>query len=553
MLALGRCAAPEVPGLDPSRHRVLVLGNGPVGQTTALLLARWGVPVTVLDAAPARAAEGSRAICQQRDTLDVWCALDVPQIAEEGLTWQRARTFYQDRELFAMELGDPGRSPLPAFVNLSQARTEELLDARLAREPLVEVLWSHEVVGVQQDELGVTVICHTPDGERRHTGAYAVASTGARGRVVRTALGLDFPGRSFDDAFLICDVRADLPGWDRERRFHFDPACNPGRQVLIHPCPGGVFRIDWQVEPGFDLAAEEADGSLDRRIQQVVGDRAYELVWSSVYRFHSRLVTQMRVGRVLLAGDVAHLVAPFGARGLNSGVGDADNAAWKLAFVLHGWSGPELLDSYETERLAAAQENLDVTTSTMDFLVPQDPQAARRRHLLLERTRHDPALGKQVDSGRLAEPAWYVDSPLTTPSPQRRWPGRPSPGRPPAPVPGVILPDVPVQGHEPAARIRDLVRSGVTVLAADPAKVPDVRAALRGALAPGTPTQVLALPAVDPDGSLRQALSAGPDDLWLVRPDAHTAACATSVAAVVAAAQRCVRPLGAAASPTVEP
>ena len=104
-------------------------------------------------------------------------------------------------------------------------------------------------------------------------------------------------------------------------------------------------------------------------------------MWKSVYRFHARSVDRMRVGRVLLAGDCAHLVAPFGARGLNSGVADAENAAWKLAFVLHGWAPDALLDSYDVERLAAAQENLEVTSSTMRFLVPQDEAEweARRR------------------------------------------------------------------------------------------------------------------------------------------------------------------------------
>ena len=114
---------------------------------------------------------------------------------------------------------------------------------------------------------------------------------------------------------------------------------------------------------------------------------------------------------MLIAGDCAHFVSPFGARGLNSGVQDAENAACKVAFVLHGWGGEELLDSYEQERLAAALENIAVTSATMDFLVPQDDQAQRHRHGVLERAIDDPSVREQVDSGRLAEPFWYVDSP----------------------------------------------------------------------------------------------------------------------------------------------
>src|SRR5205823_3196627 len=145
----------------------------------------------------------------------------------------------------------------------------------------------------------VTVTC--ADGTAAH-GSYALACSGARSEGIRPALGLDFPGESFEDSFLICDIRTDLPGWATERRFYFDPIWNPGRQVLIHPCPGSTFRIDWQVPAGYDLDAEAASGALDARIRAIIGDRDYEIVWKSVYRFHSRLVDRMRCGRILIAG-----------------------------------------------------------------------------------------------------------------------------------------------------------------------------------------------------------------------------------------------------------
>lgn len=517
---------------------MLVIGNGPVGQTTALLLARWGVPVVVLDARPGRDHVGSKAICQQRDVLDVWCSVGAGAIAREGLTWARARTFYRDRELFVDELPDPGRSPLPPFVNISQSRTEEVLDAAIAQQPTIEVRWGHEVVDVHQDAQGVTLTCRTADGQVQVWGGYAVACAGARASSLRDLLGVDFPGRSFDDAFLICDVRAELPGWEQERRFYFEPDWNPGRQVLIHPCPDGVYRIDWQVEPGFNLTAATRDGSLARRIEQVVGGPDYELVWSSVYRFHSRQASGLRSGRVFLAGDVAHLVAPFGARGLNSGVADADNLAWKLAFVLRGWADDRLLDSYHTERAAAAAENVAVTTATMDFLVPRSPEAAERRHALLEAAVRDPALRAQIDSGRLAEPFWYVDSPLTTPDPTRPWPGRPPRGQPPAPVPGVALPDVPVRGYGAASRVREAVRSGLTILAPDASTGRECEEVVRAGVRDGTPLRVLDLSAVDGTGVLRDALECGAGDVWLVRPDAHTAARVDGASALIDAVDR---------------
>lgn len=457
----------DIPVLSGADNTVLVLGNGPVGQTTALLLARWGIPVVLLDRRPARDRVGSKSICQQRDVLDVWAWVGGGAIAAEGLTWHTARTFYQDRELFSVELLDPGRSPLPPFVNLSQCRTEEILDELIANQPLIDVRWSHEVRDLTQDVSGVWVTCTTPWGETTLQGAYAVAAGGGRGSALRAMLGVDFPGRSFDDAFLICEIRTDLPGWEQERRFYFDPAWNPGRQVLIHPCPDSRFRIDWQVEPDLDLERARSDGSLATRVRHIIGQRDYDLVWSSLYRFQARVATAFRVGRVLLAGDLAHLYAPFGARGLNSGVGDADNAAWKLAFVLHGWAPPQLLESYALERSAAARENLEVTTRTMAFLAPQNEAEHTRRHALLRAALTDPAARAEVDSGRLAEPFWYVDSPLTTPDATRPWPGRPPRGHPPEPVPGVVLPDAPasVPHHSGLTRTREVVRGAVTILA----------------------------------------------------------------------------------------
>ena len=506
---------------------VLVVGAGPVGQTTALLLARWGVPSVVLDKRPARDLVGSKAICQQRDVLDIWASVGAgEQIAAEGVTWTTARTFHRADELFAHTFADAGSSPFPPFVNLSQSRTEEILDERIAEEPLIDLRWGQEVTDLAAHSAPFTVLC-----------------TGAAGALRRT-LGVTFDGFSFDDRFLICDIRTDLPGWATERRFFFDPEWNPGRQVLVHPCPDGTFRIDWQVPADYDLDAEVASGALDQRIRAIIGDRPYEIVWKSVYRFHSRIASRMRVGRVLLAGDAAHLVSPFGARGLNSGVADAENAAWKIAHVGYGWAPEELLESYHAERHAAAAENLAVTTATMDFLVPPDPERAAHRADVLARAAVDPAARAHVDSGRLAEPFWYHESPLTTPDPTRPFGGRPARGEVPPPGPGVLAPDVPwvpgapppcqqgdtpdVQcpqgdipdvgrpGSDPPNRLRALARESFLVLITDGA---DPAAAHAAARAVAAPVRVARL-----DPAVAAALGARPGEAWVLRPDAHVAA-----------------------------
>lgn len=521
---------------------VIVIGDGPVGQTAALALARWGVRVVVVDRRPSRDLVGSKAICQQRDVLDVWCALGGGAILAEGLTWSRARTFHRDVELFCVELRDPGSSPLPPFVNISQSRTEQILDEAIAAQPLIEVLWGHDAIGIGQDDDRVHVTCATADGPVTLTASHVLACAGARGSILRELLGIAFEGRSFDDAFLICDIEAELPGWEHERRFYFDPVWNPGRQVLIHPCPNGLYRIDWQVEPGFDLEAERDAGGLDARIRQIIGDRPYRIDWSSVYHFHSRIASSFAAGRVLLAGDVAHLVAPFGARGLNSGVGDVDNAAWKIAFTLRGWAGPGLIETYGAERRAAAVENLEVTTHTMDFLVPQTPEAAARRAELLARATTDPVAQGEVDSGRLAEPFWYVDSPLTTPDATRPWPGRPERGHPAAPVPGVVVPDVPVSvpGRPDVTRLRQIAREGVLALAGPGVDVPTMAAALASAVG-DAPHAVHAIERIEPSGILLSALGVRAGEVWLVRPDAHTCAVVTDPDALAAAARRALQ------------
>jgi 2-polyprenyl-6-methoxyphenol hydroxylase-like FAD-dependent oxidoreductase len=521
---------------------VAVIGNGPVGQTTSLLLARWGIPVVVLDGRPERDAVGSKAICQQRDVLDIWSAVGAERIAEEGLTWSTARTFYRDQELFEWSFVDRGHSPLPAFVNVSQCHTEKVLDDQVARSPLVDVRWDHEIVAIDQGAGSVTITCATATGETQVQAAYAVAAAGARGDAIRQMLGVTFEGQTFDDRFLICDIRADLPGWETERRFYFDPEWNPGRQVLIHPCPDSTFRIDWQVPAEFDLHAEARDGRLDARIRQIISDRPYEIAWTSVYRFHARSVDRMRVGRVLLAGDCAHLVAPFGARGLNSGVPDAENAAWKIAFVLHGWAPDTLLDTYDVERLAAAQENLEVTSDTMRFLVPQDESEWEARRRLLEEAVENPEARARVDSGRFAEPFWYVDSPLTTADPQRPFAGRPPRGEMPVVVPGVLVPDVPVTvaDRPEVVRLRQLVRDGLLALTTDGVEVAETAIALKEATE--APTRALSLADIDPEYAVAKALAANPGETWLLRPDGHVAAVLTptSPADLAEAARRAI-------------
>jgi 2-polyprenyl-6-methoxyphenol hydroxylase-like FAD-dependent oxidoreductase len=407
---------------------VVVVGGGPTGLTAALELAYHGVPSIVVDAGGPR-SDGSRAIAIHRTALAVWEKLRCaePMLAT-GLAWQARRTFYRGRELYAQLM--PTRAPgeLPAFLNLPQYQLEACLVGRIGEVDSIELRWQHRVTAVTQDSDGVTVEVETPDGPIELRASYVLACDGARS-ATRKFLGAEFPGSTYQDRFLIADIRADLP-FPPEPRFFFDHPTNPGSTILVHPQPDGVWRIDWQLRGTLDVAAERAPAALDRRIRGVIGDVPYELVWLSDYRFHQRLLERLRHGRVFFLGDAAHLVAPFGARGMNGAIHDVENLGWKLAATLRGEASPELLDTYQAERWPAQHHNQLVTDATMRFMAPRTAVQRTRRAATLWLSTWWPAARRWVDSGKMSEPFTYTESPAVTPDDAApdEWRGAPLPG-----------------------------------------------------------------------------------------------------------------------------
>lgn len=537
--------------MSPTDEPLVVVGAGPVGLVTALRLADHGVRSIVLDAKPALEKQGSKACLIQGDVLEVLdkfgCAAP---IAAEGVTWTVARTYVRDREIRAAHYAHgPGFGP---FVNVSQYRIEQVLLAAAARHPMVEVRWGHEVVGLEQDQEVVTLHLTGPDGPARLAAPYVVACDGVRSRL-RELTGVRWTGYTHRDRFLITDIRARLD-LAKERHFHYDPSCNPGRQLVMHPQPDDIWRIDWQLPPDADIAAEQANGDFDRRVRAVIGDVAYEVDWVSTYRFHQRVVEHMRIGRVFFAGDAAHALPPYGSRGMNSGIQDADNIAWKLALVHQGQAEADLLDSYHVERHAAARENLAVTEATIRFMIPPTRWRRWTRAVLLRLSGPLRGARDRINSGRMAEPFVYRESPIVRCDPQQ-------------PLVGAYAPDARVAATDGGTRLRQFFGSGFVglVTASDESAAAAAVAAMRARPWPHPASLVVVLPAScavtgapelaelvvlrDVESQVRASYVADATTCWLIRPDGHIAASSTDPGSFASLLQTCSR---AAAMPAHE-
>ncbi len=396
-----------------ARHPVAIVGAGPVGLSLAIDLAQRGIPVVVLDQDD-RLAQGSRAICFAKRTLEIFDRLGCgePMVAE-GVWWHTGKVFFRDEMVYAFDLmPEPGHAR-PAFINLSQGRVEALLLERAQRLPQISLRWQHCVTRIARDGDGARLTVTTPDDEYVLAARYVVAADGSRS-TLRTLLGHEMQGQRFHDHFLIADVRmtADFPP---ERWFWFDPPFHRGRSVLLHRQPDNVWRIDFQLGPDADPVAERAPERVIPRIQALLGSEArFTLEWVSIYTFACRRMQGFRDGNVLFAGDAAHGVSPFGARGANGGVQDADNLGWKLSAVLRGEAPERLLDTYTQEREPAADENILHSTRSTDFISPKSPVSLLFRDAVLGLAKDCAFARRLVNSGRLSLPSAYTDSALNT-------------------------------------------------------------------------------------------------------------------------------------------
>ena len=402
----------------PARHPVVVVGAGPVGLTCALDLARQGVKVVVVDDDDTLST-GSRAICFAKRSLEIWDRLGCgDRIVDKGVSWNVGKVYFRDELVYRFDLLEDAGHRRPAFVNLQQYYVEGFLFDAASNEPNIDLRWKSRVCGLVQADDAATLTIATPDGEYRLEADYVIACDGARSPL-RSMLGLKSAGHSFRDRFLIADVKMSPESSGRfaaERWFWFDPPFHRGQSVLLHRQPDNVWRIDFQLGWDADPVAEREPERVSARVKALLGDDAeFTFEWMSVYTFACLRMDRFRHGRVLFAGDSAHGVSPFGARGANSGVQDADNVAWKLRFVLEGRAPDRLLDTYDDERIDAADENIVNSTRATDFITPKSEISRTFRDAVLGLAREHPFARRLVNSGRLSVPATLAASRLNTP------------------------------------------------------------------------------------------------------------------------------------------
>lgn len=401
------------------RHPVVIVGGGPIGMATALDLGRKGTPVLVLDDHEG-VGQGSRAICFAKRTLEIADRLGAGQrMRDKGVVWNVGKVFHGAEQVFAFNLQPEDGHRNPAFINLQQPYFEKFLveEIRAAQKDgaPIEIRGGNAVTGTTIGKDHVRLDVDTPDGPYQIEAEWLVACDGARSPV-RGMMGLGFEGRVFEDNFLIADVRmtADFP---TERWFWFEPTFkDSGQSALLHKQPDNIWRIDFQLGWDIDRKKEMRVENVRARVDAMLGEGAeYELEWTSIYTFQCRRMEAFRHGRVLFAGDSAHQVSPFGARGANSGVQDAENLAWKLDLVLRGLASETLLDSYSAERSHAADENILNSTRATDFLTPKSEISKIFRNAVLELAGAHAFARPLVNSGRLSVPCVYDGLPLNGP------------------------------------------------------------------------------------------------------------------------------------------
>ncbi|NNE79990.1 MAG: FAD-dependent oxidoreductase [Silicimonas sp.] len=491
------------------RHPVVIVGGGPIGVALALDLGQQNIPVLVLDDHEGIGL-GSRAICFAKRCLEIADRYGCGEpMLEKGVVWNLGKVFHKDAKVFEFNLLPESGHQFPAFINLQQPYFELCLVERLralqAEGAPIEIRGKNsvEAVDVRNDHAALDVM--TPDGPYKIEADWLVACDGANSPL-RDMLGLGFTGKVFQDSFLIADIRmkgdAEFP---TERWFWFEPSHGEGASTLLHKQPDDIWRVDFQIGWDVDRTEELKEANVRRRLDAFLGGASYELVWSSIYTFQCKRMDSFRHDRILFAGDAAHQVSPFGARGANSGMQDVDNLGWKLGLVIQGLAPEVLLDTYSEERVYGADENILNSTRSTDFITPKTEISKIFRDAVLTLARKAKFARPLVNSGRLSIPCIYDDGPLNGPDALE--------GGPAVTRVGAPMVDAPVDG----AWLLGQFGGGFCLLTIN-TEAPEILDF------GGIPVSCVSVSAHDNPELGERYLGAAKTAVYLIRPDQHVAA-----------------------------
>jgi len=524
------------------RYPLVIVGGGMVGLTLAIDLARKGVHCVLLDDNDTVSA-GSRSIAQARRTMEIWSRLGCAEpMRRKGVSWSRGHTHYEADTVLSFTVFPEGGTRFPSFTSLAQYYVEYFLVERSQELPDLDIRWLNRVSDVKTLADGVELLVETPEGAYRIEADWLVAADGAKS-IVRSSLGLDFPGDRLQDKFVIADVRCDaeLPF---ERNFWFDPPFYEGNTVLRVPQSDSIWRIDWQIDPKADVEKELAPDVVQERLRRILNGRSdFKVEWVSTYASEHRLMDRFRHGRVFFMGDAAHQFSPFGGgRGGNSGIQDADNLAWKLAAVVQGRASQQLLDSYTPERHAIAAGNLSDSSKSTEFITPKSSYSQALHDAVLGLAKLTPFAPRYINTGRFA--VWPVldVSPLSVPD-RDDFPAEARPGTP-------VFDCRVTTAAGAEAWLTDQVGDVFALVVYGTEAAPSEEA--MDSLSQLFPTRLVRLAPAgetiaegglgDSDGAFARQYAARPGTAYLFRPDQHVLARwrQVDVASVVAAMRHCL-------------
>ena len=358
---------------------VIIVGAGPVGLTIANTLGVAGVPALVIEKLD-KIIDYPRAIGIDDESLRTLQTAGLVDQVQAHITPDHWMRFYTaSGKCFASiepRTDEFGWSRRNAFI---QPQVDEILYQGLQRFQDTQVMFGQSVTGITQDAEGVTLTLEDSQGQPRTLRARYVVACDGGNSFIRRALDVPFEGRTKPNQWIVVDVRNDPLGTP-----HIDMHCDPERPYVSAALPHGIRRFEFMVMPGETEEELSKPENLAKLMRKVVADPdQVDYIRKRVYTHNARLATTFRVDRVLLAGDAAHIMPVWQGQGYNSGMRDASNLAWKLAWVAKGLAGSALLDTYGDERRDHARSMIHLSEVAGDIFAPESHTAAKVRDTLM--------------------------------------------------------------------------------------------------------------------------------------------------------------------------